>query len=53
MFDTVLQRALREKARKRRIRLAAIDGTGLESRHTSRYYLKRRASGGRRDRITT
>jgi hypothetical protein len=53
MFDAVLQQALREQVRKRRIPLAAIDGTGLESRHTSRYYVKRRASGGDRDQITT
>jgi hypothetical protein len=43
LFDSVLDRALREKVRKRRVPLAAIDGTGLESRHTSRYYVKRRS----------
>jgi hypothetical protein len=31
--------------RKRRVRLAAIDGTGLESRHVSRYFTKRQADG--------
>jgi Transposase DDE domain len=43
LFDSVLDRALREKVRKRRVPLAAIDGTGMESRHTSRYYVKRRS----------
>ena len=53
IFDAVLERALRDGVRKRRVPLAAVDGTGLESRHTSRYYVKRRASGGDRDQITT
>ncbi len=38
MFDAVLERALRDRVRKRRVRLAAIDGTGMESRHVSRYF---------------
>jgi hypothetical protein len=45
MFDAVLERALKDRVRRWRVRLAAIDGTGLESRHTSRYYVKRRSSG--------
>ena len=53
IFDAVLERALRDGVRKRRVPLAAVDGTGLESRHTSRYYVKRRASSGDRDQITT
>src|SRR5271157_1896739 len=53
IFDAVLERALGDGVRKRRVPLAAVDGTGLESRHTSRYYVKRRASGGDRDQITT
>jgi hypothetical protein len=43
MFDAVLERALRDRMRKRRVRLAAIDGTGMESRHVSRYFTKRLA----------
>ena len=31
MFDAVLQGALREKVRKKRVPLAAVDGTGMES----------------------
>src|SRR5271157_4662486 len=53
IFDAVLERALRDGVRKRRVPLAAVDGTGLESRHTSRYYVKRCASSGDRDQITT
>ncbi len=53
MFDAVLEEALRRKVRKRRVPLAAIDGTGMESRHTSRYYVKRRAGGGDADPVRT
>jgi hypothetical protein len=53
MFDAVLDAALRARVRRRRVPLAAIDGTGMESRHTSRYYVKRRASTGDRDRVRT
>ena len=45
MFDAVLQQALKDRARKRRVRLAAVDGTGLESHHVSRYFTKRQADG--------
>jgi hypothetical protein len=45
MFDAVLERALADRVRRRRVRLAAIDGTGLESRHVSRYFTKRQADG--------
>jgi hypothetical protein len=37
LLDTVLELALRKKIRKRRVPLAAVDGTGMESRHVSRY----------------
>lgn len=46
VFDAVLALASRRKARRRRVPLAAIDGTGLESRHVSRYYVKRRSATG-------
>ena len=45
MFDAVLRRALKDRVRRRRVRLAAGDGTGLESRHVSRYFTKRQADG--------
>jgi hypothetical protein len=38
LFDAVLAEALRTKVRKWRVPLAAVDGTGMESRHVSRYY---------------
>lgn len=53
MFDSVLARALKGKARKKRVPLAAIDGTGMESRHVSRYYVKRRAKTGTGTQETT
>jgi Transposase DDE domain len=53
VFDAVLDLALKAKVRKRRVRLAAVDGTGLESRHVSRYYVKRRAKTGSATQETT
>jgi hypothetical protein len=45
LFDAVLERALKDRVWKRQVRLAAIDGTGMESRHVSRYFTKRQADG--------
>jgi hypothetical protein len=53
MFDAVLERALREEVRTRRVPLAAVDGTGMESRHVSRYYVKRRSKTGTATQETT
>jgi DDE family transposase len=53
MFDAVLDRASRDEVRERRVPLAAVDGTGLESRHVSRYYVKRRAKTGSGTQETT
>jgi hypothetical protein len=53
LFDAVVERALRPKGRKRRVPLAAVDGTGLESRHVSRYYVKRRSKTGTSTQETT
>jgi hypothetical protein len=53
MFDAVLERALRDKVRRRRVPLAAVDGTGMESRHVSRYYVKRRSKTGTGTQETT
>src|SRR3954470_11294028 len=52
-FDAVLERALRQKVRRRRVPLAAVDGTGMESRHVSRYYVKRRSKTGSGTQETT
>jgi hypothetical protein len=46
MFDAVLEKALRDRLRKWSVPLASVDGTGLESRHVSRYYVKRSSSSG-------
>jgi hypothetical protein len=53
MFDAVLDRALRDGVRTRRVPLAAVDGTGMESRHVSRYYVKRRSKTGTGTQETT
>lgn len=53
MFDAVLEKALRDRVRKRSVPLASVDGTGLESRHVSRYYVKRRSSSGDRSQEIT
>jgi hypothetical protein len=53
LFDAVLERAPRDKVRERRVPLAAVDGTGMETRHTSRYYVKRRSRTGSGTQETT
>lgn len=53
LFDAVLERALRKKVCKLRVPLAAVDGTGMESRHVSRYYVKRRSKTGTGTQETT
>jgi hypothetical protein len=42
LLAATLRRAQRTKVLRRRVRLAALDGTGLESRHISAYFLRRR-----------
>ena len=41
LLDETVDRAVKAKLMKRRVKLAAIDGTGFESRHVSTYYAKR------------
>jgi len=53
MFGAVLDKALRDKIRTWRVPRASVDGTGLESRHVSRYYVKRRSSSGDRSQEIT
>ena len=53
MFDAVLDAARRAGLLKRRVPLAAVDGTGMESRPVSRYYIKRRAKSGDTDEART
>jgi hypothetical protein len=45
VFDAVLERAVKDRVRRHRVPLAAVDGTGMESRHVSRYFTKRQADG--------
>lgn len=53
MFDAVLAYARRAGVIRRTVALAAVDGTGLESRHTSRYYVRRRSRDGDTDAART
>ena len=46
LLDAAIRLAQGTKTMKRRVRLAAMDGTGFESRHISRYFIKRRERGG-------
>jgi len=41
LLDETVEEAIRHRLMKRRVKLAAIDGTGFESRHVSVYYAKR------------
>jgi hypothetical protein len=55
LLSTTVERATKAKIVRRRVRLAAVDTSGFESRHTSRYYAQRRkmtGKDGRRRRVT-
>jgi hypothetical protein len=55
LLSTTIQRAKQAKLIRRRVRLAAVDTSGFESRHTSRYYTQRRkttAKDGRLQRVS-
>ncbi|MCG8404347.1 MAG: IS5 family transposase [Phycisphaerales bacterium] len=43
LLDETVRGAIRSKLIQRKVKLAAIDGTGFESRHVSTYYAKRKA----------
>ena len=45
LLDATIRLCQRTKTMKRRVQRAAMDGTGLESRHISRYFIKRRERG--------
>lgn len=47
LITTTVERARKRKLLSRRVRLAAIDTSGFESRHTSRYYAWRRKKVGK------
>ena len=45
LIDATVKHAQKQGQLKRRVALAAIDGTGFETRHISAYYVKRRQKG--------
>ena len=46
LIKEILSIAVESKMIKKNIQLSAIDGTGFESHHISRYFVKRKAKGG-------
>jgi hypothetical protein len=53
LLDETVRVAVGAKLLRRRVDLAALDGTGFESHHASHYYVKRRAAGGKSWQKTT
>jgi hypothetical protein len=53
LIKEILSMAVEGKIMKGKVALSAIDGTGLESRHISRYFVKRRAKGKKIYQMTT
>ena|SRR3989338_598194 len=53
LIKEILSLAIQEKVMKRNVYLAAIDGTGLESHHISRYFVKRRDKSASYYQMTT
>jgi len=47
LLDQTIHVAVAVRRMKRRVALAALDGTGFESRHVSSYYVRRRANTGK------
>ncbi len=47
LLDKTVRIAVKKRRLGRRVKLAALDGTGLESHHASHYYVCRRAKGGK------
>jgi hypothetical protein len=53
LLDVTVERAKEKAKMKRRVKLAAVDGTGFETRHISAYYVKRRQKGQKHEFQTT
>ena len=53
LLDVTVDRAIETRAMKQRVKTAAIDGTGFETRHISAYYVKRRKKGRENEYQTT
>ena len=47
LLDQTIHVGVAVRRTKRRVALAALDGTGFESHHASSYYVRRRESGGK------
>ena len=47
LLHKTIRIAVKRRRIRRRVALAALDGTGLESHHASTYYVRRRAAGGK------
>ena len=47
LLHETIRIAVKRRRIRRRVALAALDGTGLESHHASTYYVRRRAAGGK------
>ena len=53
LLGRTIRIAVKRRRVRRRVALAAVDGTGLESHHASTYYVRRRAAGGKTWQKTT
>jgi hypothetical protein len=53
LLDQTIRVAKKQRRLPRTVPLAAIDGTGLETRHASSYYVRRRANHGKYWHLTT
>ena len=47
MLRETVHQAMNKRLMKKKVSLAAMDGTGLESHHASSYYVQRKAKGGK------
>jgi hypothetical protein len=53
LLDVTVERAKTMGVLKRRVKMAAVDGTGFETHHISAYYIKRRQKGRKNEYQTT
>jgi len=53
LLDVTVERAIKKRKMRRRVKLASLDGTGFETRHISAYYVKRRQKGQKHQFQTT
>jgi len=53
LMKEILAMAVKQKIMKKNVKLSAIDGTGFESHHISRYFVKRKAKGQKTYQMTT